>query len=70
MPWFKVEEAAPAEGERVLVHDGRDNRVGVGRRVGGRWFVEDTADGRLAEVEGVTHWAPLLDSEEYDPADD
>ena len=70
MPWFKVSDVAPADGERVLVHDGRDNRVEVGRRVGGRWFVEDGTDGRLTEVEGVTHWAPLLDSEEYDPADD
>lgn len=24
----------------------------------------------LTEARGVTHWAPLLDSEEYDPADD
>ena len=70
MPWFKVEDAAPADGERVLVHDDRRNRIEVGRRVGGRWFVEDGADGRLKEVEGVTHWGPLLDSEEYDPADD
>ena len=70
MPWFKVGDAAPADGERVLVHDARNNRMEVGRRVGGRWFVEDPADGRLTEVEGVTHWGPLLDSEEYDPADD
>jgi hypothetical protein len=70
MPWFKVDEVAPADGERVLVHDGRCNRMEVGRRVGGRWFVERGADGRLTEVEGVTHWGPLLDSEEYDPADD
>jgi hypothetical protein len=70
MPWFKVSDDAPADGERVLVNDGRNDRVEVGLRVGGRWFVEGGADGRLTAVEGVTHWGPLLDSEEYDPADD
>ena len=42
----------------------------AGLYVGGRWYVEDSGDGPLTEAEGVTRWAPLLDSEEYDPADD
>jgi hypothetical protein len=54
----------------VLIHDGADGRITAGRYVGGRWFVEDSADGRLTEIEGLTHWAPQLDSEDYDPADD
>jgi hypothetical protein len=70
MPWIKVADLRPAEGERVLIHDGGSNRIEAGRYVGGRWFVEDPSDGRLTEVEGVTHWGPMLDSEEYDPADD
>ena len=70
MPWFKVTDATPAEGEPVLVHDGGKNRIEAGRYVGGRWFVEAPGDGRLTEVEGVTHWAPVLDSEGYDPGDD
>ena len=70
MPWFTVSDATPAAGERVLIHDGANDRIEAGRYVGGRWFVEDSADGSLTGVEGVTHWAPLLDSEEYDPADD
>lgn len=70
MPWFKVADATPADGEEVLIHDGANERVRAARYVGGRWLVEDTGGGRAAEAEGVTHWAPLLESEEYDPADD
>ena len=70
MPWFKASESKPAEGERVLIHDGAGNRILTGLYVGGRWYVEDSQDGSLAEAAGVTHWAPMLDSEEYDPADD
>ncbi|HEX8500153.1 MAG TPA: DUF551 domain-containing protein [Pyrinomonadaceae bacterium] len=70
MPWIKASELAPAEGERVLIHDGARDRMEVGRYVGGRWLVEGRGGGRPAEVGGVTHWAPLLESEEYDPADD
>lgn len=70
MPWFKAADVTPAEGERVLVHDAAAGRVEAGRYVGGRWHVEDLRDGSLTEKAGVTHWAPLLDSEEYDPADD
>ena len=70
MPWLKVADAKPAEGEQVLIHDGVSDRILAGRYVGGRWYVEDLKDGRLTEVEGVTHWGPLLESEEYDPADD
>jgi hypothetical protein len=70
MPWFKTSDAKPAEGERVLVHDGANGRVELGRYAGGRWYVEDGEGGRPSEIEGVTHWAPLLESEEYDPAED
>ena len=70
MPWFKVTDATPAEGEQVLIHDGANERIEVGRYAGGRWYVEDLKDGRLTEIAGVTRWGPVLDSEEYDPADD
>ena len=70
MPWFKASDSKPAEGERVLIHDGAGNRMLTGLYVGGRWYVEERRDGRLTELAGVTHWAPILDSEEYDPADD
>jgi len=70
MPWFKVTDSTPADGDEVLIHDGANNRVRAGRYVGGRWLVEDAGGGPPAEVEGVTHWAPMLESEEYDPADD
>ena len=40
MPWFKVTDATPADGERVLIHDSGNNRIESGRYVGGRWFVE------------------------------
>jgi hypothetical protein len=70
MPWFKAPDSGPAEGERVLIHDGAGNRMLTGLYVGGRWYVEDPRDGSLTGADWVTHWAPLLDSEEYDPADD
>lgn len=70
MPWFKASDAKPAEGERVLLHDGASNRMLAGLYAGGRWYVEDSSDGHLTEAFGVTHWAPFLESEEYDPADD
>lgn len=70
MPWFKASDSKPAEGERVLIHDGARHRMLQGLYADGRWYVEDSRDGSLAEARGVTHWAPLLDSEEYDPADD
>jgi hypothetical protein len=70
MPWFKASDSMPAEGEQVLIHDGASNRMLAGRYIGGRWYVEDPRDGRLTEAASVTHWAPLLDSEGYDPADD
>ena len=43
MPWIKVADFMPPEGEQVLIHDGKNNRMEVGRYVGGRWFVEDTS---------------------------
>ena len=70
MPWFKASDSTPAEGERVLIHDGDNNRIEAGLYSGGRWYVEGADGGRPAEASGVTHWAPLLDAEEYDPADD
>lgn len=70
MPWFKASDSKPAEGERVLIHDPRSNRIEAGLYAAGRWYVEDSRDGRLNEARGVTHWAPILESEEYDPADD
>lgn len=70
MPWFKASEWKPAEGERVLIHDDANERVEFGHYAGGRWYVEDLSGGRPNEVEGVTRWAPLLESEEYDPAED
>ena len=70
MPWFKASDSTPAEGERVLIHDRRGNRMLAGLYAGGRWYVEETNGGRLTEAGGVTHWAPMLDSEEYDPAAD
>ena len=70
MPWFKASDSKPAEGERVLLHDGESNRIEAGRYEGGRWDLEDSEGGTLTEAAAVTHWAPLLDSEEYDPADD
>ena len=70
MPWFKASDAKPAEGERVLIHDGANERIALGRYSGGRWYVEDPDGGRPREVGGVTRWAPLLESEEYDPAED
>ena len=70
MPWFKAADCRPAEGETVLIHDGAGERVRLGRYAGGRWYVEDAGGGAPSEIEGVTHWAPLLESEEYDPAED
>jgi hypothetical protein len=70
MPWFRASDSKPAEGERVLIHDGESNRIEAGLYTGGRWYAEDLKDGTLNEVAAVTHWAPLLVSEEYDPADD
>ncbi len=70
MPWFKAADAKPAAGERVLVYDGANERVELGRYDGGRWYVEDPRDGSLSEIRGVERWAPLLESEEYDPAED
>ena len=70
MPWFKAADAKPAEGEQVLIYDGAAERIRLGRYGGGRWYVEDADGGRLTEIEGVTRWAPVLESEQYDPAED
>ena len=67
MSWFKAADVKPSEGERVLVHD--DVRVVAGRHVGGRRRVEELSDGRLTGMARATHRTPLLDSEDYVPAD-
>ena len=69
MPWFKVSDSKPCEGEQVLINRGVGS-IELRRYTSGRWYVEDSDGGSLSEAEGVTHWAPLLDSEEYDPAED
>jgi hypothetical protein len=70
MPWVKAAELKPTEGAQVLVYDGRERRMLLGRYAGGRWYVEDEAAGRLREVAGVTHWAPILDSYEARESED
>ena len=70
MGWIKASDVTPPEDEPILLHDNRHSRIEVGRYVAGRWYVEDTRDGRLREVAGVTHWAWLLDSQLDDSDDD
>lgn len=70
MPWVKAAECLPCEGEQVLIFDPVRRRMETGRYVGGVWYLEDARDGRLTRVAGVTHWAPLLESESNDDGDD
>lgn len=70
MPWIKAADVMPCEGEQVLIYDPENRRMEVGRYAAGAWYVEDSRDGRLTRIEGVTHWAPLLDSESNDDSDD
>ena len=70
MSWIKAAATRPPENEQILIHDGRNNRVELGRYVKGRWYVEDARDGRLREIAGVTHWAWVLDSLIDDSDDD
>ncbi|HEY9285792.1 MAG TPA: hypothetical protein VIP46_20245 [Pyrinomonadaceae bacterium] len=70
MPWVKAADVLPGEGEQVLIFDPARRRMETGRYVGGGWYVEDLRDGRLTRIAGVTHWAPLLDSESNDDSDD
>lgn len=70
MPWVKAADCLPGEGEQVLIFDPVSNRMEAGRCVRGRWYVEDARDGRLTPIAGVTHWAPLLESEANDDSDD
>src|SRR3712207_7527013 len=51
----------------VLIHDEDADRMSTGFRAGGRWYVDDAGGESATEARGITHWAPLLDSEEYDP---
>ena len=70
MPWIKAADLLPAEDEQVLIHDGVNQRMELGRYADGRWYVEDVRDGRLTRIAGVTHWAPMLESESNDDSDD
>ena len=70
MPWTKASDRLPAENELVLIYDPERRRMEVGRYAGGAWYVEDSRDGRLTRLAGVTHWAPILDSYLNDDSDD
>ncbi len=70
MAWVKASDLKPQDGEQVLIYDEKNLRIEVGRYTGGRWYVEDSRDGGLREIAGVSHWGPLLDSEDYDAGDD
>lgn len=68
--WIKAAKRMPPENEQIRIHDDRNNRIELGRYIGGRWYVEDLRDGRLSETTGVTHWGWLLESELTDDSDD
>jgi hypothetical protein len=68
--WIKTSDHVPPDDEPVLIHDARNNRIEVGRRVKGRWYVEDPPGGRLREIAGVTHWSLILDYMVNDDGDD
>lgn len=70
MAWIKVAEAVPPDNEPILIYDNRNGRIVLGRTVDGKWYVEDTRDGQLREISEVTHWSWVLDSQEYDSAED
>jgi hypothetical protein len=70
MSWIKATDVMPPEDEQILLHDAANERIEVGRYVGVRWYVEDVRDGRLRGIEGVTHWAWILDSQLNDDSDD
>jgi hypothetical protein len=70
LDWIKAADVLPGEGEQVLIHDNENRRIELGRYSGGAWYVEDVRDGRTLRIEGVTHWAPILDSESDDDSDD
>ena len=70
MAWIKASDRLPPEDEPILLHDNRRSRTEVGRYVAGRWYAEDPRDNRLHEVNGVTHWAWILDSYLDDDDDD
>ena len=70
MPWVKADECLPGEGEQILIYDPARRRMELGRYAGGAWYVEGGSGGRLTRVAGVTHWAPILESESNDDSDD
>ena len=70
MPWIKAADALPGENEQVLIFDPERRRMKLGRYAGGAWYVEDERDGRLTRIAGVTHWAPILESETNDDSED
>ena len=70
MTWVKARELLPEENTQILIHDDKSSRIELGRYVGGRWYVEEPASGRLREVAGVTHWCFITDSTDYDAGED
>jgi hypothetical protein len=68
--WIKVTDRRPPEDEQILIHDDKHNRIEVGRYIGGRWYVENLHTGASSEIQGVTHWGWLLDSQINDDSDD
>ena len=70
MPWIKAADVLPSEDEEILIYHPEKRRMEVGRYSGGAWYAEDSRDGGLTRIAGVTHWAPVLDSESYDDSDD
>ena len=60
----------PPENEQILIHDDRNSRAEVGRYINGKWYIENTPDGQLTEIAGVTHWCWILDSMINDSDDD
>jgi hypothetical protein len=69
MPWIKVANTRPQEGEKILIYDNQQQRMEFGQYINGRWYVENLQNGKLREIAGVTHWAPILDSEDYENSD-
>ena len=70
MPWVKAADLPPPADEEILIYDGRNERIELGRYAAGRWYIEGPRGGPPEEIVGVTHRAPALDSEVNDQSDD
>jgi hypothetical protein len=70
MSWIKATDWTPPENEQILIYDGQNNGMEIGRYLNGKWYVEDLQDGELREITGVTHWGWLLESQLIDDSDD